>query len=142
KHVTVGDVVEAYTATTTTTTTTAAGSITPGMKRYPGSSLAYYSSSEGVVRNFCGDCGTSLTFIQDRRSLEERQAVKAKIERGEELSDEDKKWKVTIFDFTLGSLHDESLERAKPDSQFWWNHGVQWIKEWSVGMGEDRKSVV
>jgi hypothetical protein len=79
-----------------------------------------------------------LTFIQDGRSPEVRQAVKAKLERGEELSEQDKKWEITIFDFTLGSLHDESLERARADSQYWWNHGVQWIKEWSVGMGDGK----
>ncbi|RPA87057.1 hypothetical protein BJ508DRAFT_410634 [Ascobolus immersus RN42] len=130
KEVTLLDVVDAYTATTKE-------SITPSMKKYPGSSLAYYASSEGVIRNFCGDCGTSLTYIRDRREDEVREKVKAKIERGEELTEEDKKWKVAVFDFTMGSLHDESLERCKADSQWWWNHGVKWIKEWAVGMGDE-----
>lgn len=122
---------------TYTLSTTSETGIKPTLKQYPGSSLSYYGSSDNAMRNFCKDCGTSLTFVKDRRSPEEREKVKQKIERGEELTEEDKKWHITVMDFTLGSLTVESLERARVESQWWWEHGIKWIKEWSVGLGRD-----
>ena len=69
-----------------------------------------YASSEGVIRSFCGKCGTNLLYMRERRPEEDD---------------------TLMVDIVLGSLDGESLERqgVRPDRHFYWDSGVNWIKK-------------
>ncbi|KAH7348939.1 Mss4-like protein [Rhexocercosporidium sp. MPI-PUGE-AT-0058] len=70
-----------------------------------------YMSSPGVVRSFCGRCGTNLSFVDQERDM-----------GGD--------GKVATVDIVLGSLENDSfdVEGVRPDRHLYWDSGVEWVK--------------
>ncbi|KAL2064539.1 hypothetical protein VTL71DRAFT_3676 [Oculimacula yallundae] len=71
-----------------------------------------YASSPGIVRSFCGRCGTNLAFVNVERDMG---------------SDGE----IATLDIVLGSLDTESLEReeVRPERHTYWDSGVGWVKK-------------
>ncbi|KAH9209942.1 Mss4-like protein [Leptodontidium sp. 2 PMI_412] len=69
-----------------------------------------YVSSPGIVRSFCGRCGTNLSFVNLERDM-----------GGD--------GKVATVDIVLGSLDGESFdaEGVRPDRHLYWDSGVGWV---------------
>ncbi|KAG4443005.1 hypothetical protein IFR05_001536 [Cadophora sp. M221] len=88
--------------------------------------VANYVSSPGIVRSFCGRCGTNLSFVNRERDM-----------GGD--------GKVATVDIVLGSLDEESfnVEGVRPDRHLYWDSGVEWVKrlvtEGDGGLGEGGK---
>ena len=74
--------------------------------------LAFYESSKGRVRSFCGRCGTNLTYRMDRPSVPETQ-------EGPEM-----------LDIVLGTVDREDLEKEwfVPERMMWSSFGINWVK--------------
>lgn len=79
--------------------------------------LAFYESSEARRRGFCVKCGTNLMYYLD--------------------APEDG-W-ADMLDVALGTVDQEQLAKGElaPERQLWWDCGIDWIKEMTVGgMGQ------
>lgn len=85
-----------------------------------------YASSLGVMRSFCGKCGTNLLFVYESGK---------------------KKNTTPMVDIVLGSLDRESLKQpgVRPDRHFYWDSGVDWIKrlvsEGDVSLNENGEAL-
>jgi hypothetical protein len=85
--------------------------------------LSSFSSSKGVNRNFCGRCGTNLTFHYTATGGLGGMSKAAK-EKGME-------WEPHM-DLTLGSLDQEFLEieGMRPTEVAFPEDGIGWVKRW------------
>lgn len=75
--------------------------------------LTFFESSEGRRRSFCGRCGTNLSY-----------AIFPTPEEWPEM-----------LDIALGTIDRKFLElqALAPERQLWWDCGIDWIKQLSVG---------
>jgi hypothetical protein len=79
--------------------------------------LRHFSSSKGVQRTFCGNCGTHLTYYFS------------------EYEEDAPNWG-NHFDIAVGTLEKESVEMEgfRISKQGWVDDGIPWVKK-LVGEG-------
>lgn len=82
--------------------------------------LAKFSSSEGVNRNFCGRCGTNLTFHYERLGGMAKEAANQGLD-----------W-AAHMDISMGSLDTESLETEglRPAERVHVADSIGWVEKW------------
>lgn len=83
--------------------------------------LAFYKSSEGRTRSFCGRCGTNISYCMDAGSIP--------TEWG---------WPETL-DIPLGTIDRQHLEEEwfKPERQLWCEVGINWVRNLVAEEGKE-----